>query len=64
MVRREEERPVGEHLGTVDVTERSAQNQGSENERNEEAGEESPHGGPDSTLQAVKRTYGDVVIAT
>jgi hypothetical protein len=63
MVRRKEERPVGEHLGTVDVPERSAQHEGSQNERNEKADEGPLHGGPDSTLRAVERAYGDVAIA-
>lgn len=52
MVRREEERPMGEHFGTVDVTERPAQDQGTENERTKKADEGSLHGGPDSTLRA------------
>ena len=56
MVRREEERPVGERLGTVDVPERSAQNDGSQNERDKKAREKPLHGGPDSTLRAFKRT--------
>ena len=63
MVRREEERPVGEHLGTVDVSERSAQREGSQNEHDGKAGEGPLHGGPDSTLRVFERTYGDVVIA-
>ena len=62
MVRREEERPVGENLGTVNVTERSAQHEGSQNERTENADEGSLHGGRDSTLRAAERTYGDVII--
>lgn len=52
MVGREEKRPVGENLGTVDVTERSAQHKGGQNERDEKADEGSLHGGPDSTLRA------------
>ncbi len=64
MVRREKERPVGEHLGTVDVPVRSAQHQRSQNERDEKAGEKSHHGGPDSTFRAFEGTYGDGVIAT
>ena len=59
MVRREEERPVREHLGTVDVPVRSAQREGSQNERNEKAEDGPLHGG-DSTLRAVERTYGAV----
>ena len=63
MVRREEERPVGEHFGPVDVRERSAQHEGSQNEPSEEAEEGPLHGENDSTLRTVERAYGDAVIA-
>jgi len=60
MIRVEELDSVRERIGTVDVAEGPAQREGGQNERNEKADEGPLHGGPDSTLRAVERTYGAV----